>query len=494
MTTDKEKIGDIIVHRNGHTAYGTASKALYTVTNSKNLFATPEREPVEIETSGATAKAKVVAWGENNNMPIDLIEKVGKSVDMSSNMLFNISTTVAEGVKPMFPFVEGNSKNYYEYDVWKELMLNKIESASDTLKPELQKTLNEVNASWDEIYTFFEENDTYKYLLEQFTDLHYYFNSFPCIGFNKEDGDKRKAVELRSLEASFSRWSEMNDKGKIEWHLYSSKWNKGTPDKKEVTATPALDFHNPVKDLRNRMDDDKAKKWDRRANTFVLQVDFPTPGRNYYAKPYWFSIIESGFYDFAIAIPEIKTALLNNKAIVNYVVEISDQYFPQLFAREKIKGDAKQRERITAEYTKFDNFLLKNENKGKSITVLTYRNEKGEQVPLVKFNAIDNKTEGGDFLADSELASKVLSYGMMVPPSLVGASPGANKSISGSDARELFIIKQAQLTPFRRRGLKPFYVIKAINKWPKCMEFIIPHIELTTLDNNKTGSETKTES
>lgn len=492
-TTDKQVIDGITIHHNGQIGYSSATKTLYSVTDNKSLFATPERDPVQIEAGNTTAEIKFVAWGEDNNMPVTLIDKVGKSVDMSSNMLFNISATAAEGVKPFFPIVQGNSKNYYEYEVWKELMLTKIDTAGDSLKADLQATYDEVTKAWPEIYTFFEENDTYKYILEQFTDLHYYFNSFPLVSFNKENGEKRKIVELRSLEASFSRWSEMNEKGIVEWHLYSSKWNKGTPSKEDVIATPALDFHNPVKDLRNRIADDKGKEWNKRQNSFVLQVDFPTPGRNYYAKPYWYSIIESGFYDFVVAIPEIKTALLQNKAIVNYIVEISEQYFPTLFAREKVRGDKNQLERIAAEYKKFDDFLLKLENKGKSITVTTYRNEKGEQVPLVKFNKVDNKTEGGDFLTDSELGSKVISYGMMVHPSLVGSAPGNSKNIGGTDARELFIIKQALLTPFRKRGLKPFYVIKAINKWPKCVEFIIPHVELTTLDADKTGSVTNTE-
>jgi len=80
---------------------------------------------------------------------------------------------------------------------------------------------------------------------------------------------------------------------------------------------------------------------------------------------------------------------------------------------------------------------------------------------------------------------------MLTHPSIFAPSPGKNKTISGTEARELFIIKQAILKPFRDRILKPLYLIKAINNWPQDLHFVIPNLELTTLDKDKTGSVTK---
>ena len=65
---------------------------------------------------------------------------------------------------------------------------------------------------------------------------------------------------------------------------------------------------------------------------------------------------------------------------------------------------------------------------------------------------------------------------------------GKGKSINGTEARELFIIKQAMMRSFRDCLLKPFYLIKAINKWPEDIHFTIPNIQLTTLDQG-TGSQ-----
>ena len=85
----------------------------------------------------------------------------------------------------------------------------------------------------------------------------------------------------------------------------------------------------------------------------------------------------------------------------------------------------------------------------------------------------------------------MMAYTLGVHPSLIGATPGKNSGFSGTDKRELFIIKQALLKPIRDRLLRPLYLIKAINNWPKDIYFTIPNIELTTLDKNKTGVETK---
>ena len=110
---------------------------------------------------------------------------------------------------------------------------------------------------------------------------------------------------------------------------------------------------------------------------------------------------------------------------------------------------------------------------------------------MIKIETIRNEMKGGEYIEDSEEVSNIIDYGMMVHPSLVGASPGKNKSINGTAARALVIIKQALLKPFRDRILKPFYLVRAINRWPDDLHFVIPNLELTTLDKSKTGSVTK---
>lgn len=458
---------ELVMYHDGSTAYLPGVKAaVLTETDSTNILSEPDGDPKDILVDKLENPPPVVPWGSNNDLPQELISKVYKLPQMTSNLWFNIVASYGDGILPVK--VSYNDKGEKVIQPYPE---NK------------------------EVNRFFEENDIDGYLLEQLTDMHWFFNVFPEIIFNKEDSEKRKIVRLQNKEAAFSRWSEMDKKTfRIEYHYYYAYWGDKEPDddERKVFATPVLDPHNPVHHLREVMKEDEGKKWDLRRNRFIIPVTFPTPGRSYYQKPYWYSIIESGWYDFAIKIPEFKKALMTNQMSVKYVVSLAPGYFQEIFKREKITDEAKQLARIKKEYADIKKFLKDSENAGKSIITMQKNDPQGQPYPMIRIEAVNaGKKEGGDYIEDSEEVSNIISYGMLVHPSLVGASPGKNKTINGTEARELFILKQALLKPFRDRILRPFYLIKAINNWPEDLHFVIPNIELVTLDKDKTGSVIK---
>ena len=463
IISDKE----LVMYHDGSTAYLPGLKAaVLTETNSARLVSEPDADPKPITIEGMDNPPKVVPWGEDNDLPQQIIEKVYKLPQMTSNLWFNIVTSYGDGIQPV-----------------------KVSYNEKGEKVLIPYTGNE------EVKRFFEENDIDLYLLEQLTDMHWFFNVFPEIIFNKEDGDKRKIVRLQNKEATFSRWSEMDKKTyRSEWHYYYAYWGDKEPDGDEriVFATPVLDSHSPIRHLREIMKEDQEKKWNDRRNRFIIPVTFPTPGRSYYQKPYWYSIIESGWYDFAIKIPEFKKAIMTNQISVRYIVSLAPGYFQEIFKREKITDEAKQLARIKKEYADIKKFLKDSDNAGKSIITMQKMDPQGQPYPMIKIEVVNGgKKEGGDYIEDSEEVSNIISYGMLVHPSLVGAAPGKNKTINGTEARELFTLKQATLKPFRDRILRPLYVIKAINNWPDDLHFVIPSIELTTLDKNKTGNVIK---
>ena len=457
---------EITIYHNGTPQYLSGTKtAILVQQDTSNLFSEPDSGPVPVQVSNLTDPPKVVPWGLRNDLPQQLIEKVYQLPQMTSNLWFNIVASYGDGVKPV-----------------------KI-----TYDDKGQKVIAPYTGN-QEVNRFFEENDINGYLLEQLTDMHWFFNVLTEIIFNKEDGEKRKIVEIRSKEAAFSRWTEMDKTtGRISYHYYFAWWGLRPPDNGtyKCIATDVLDFHNPIRHLRQIMDDDAIKTWEKRINRFIVPVNFPTPGRNYYQKPYWYSLIESGWYDFAINIPEFKKAIMNNQMAIKFIVYHSDDYFPEIFRRERITGEKEQLERLKKEYADINKFLKGADKAGKSIITFEKKDPTGKPYPLIRIESIRNEFKGGEYLEDSEEVSNIIAYGMLVHPSLVGATPGKNKNISGTEARELFILKQALLKPFRDRILKPFYLIKAINKWPDDLYFVIPNIELTTLDTSKTGSVTK---
>lgn len=444
----------------GATAYLDGAKAVVTFDEPTSHYSKPERDPVELETP--SGKIKYVPWGENNDTPNDLTKKVYASPILSEGMRFNILLLYGDGVMPVRREIDEQGKVKYT--------------------PVFDNT---------EINEFFENNDIPGYLLEQCTDLSFFYNIFPEIVLNQENS--KKIVELNHLEAMFSRWAEMDAKSKrIEWHLYSAKFGVEEPKKEEIVATKVLDAKSPVLDLKRRLGleryADGTMKPDPKTFRYVIPVSMPTPGRFYYQKPYWVSIIESGWYEFAKQIPEFKKALLKNQMTIKYHVQLSENYWQILFAAEGITDKEKQKARKVKEYEDIQNFLTDTKNTGKSVISYIKYSPDGKEMATLKITPIKNEFTGGEYIADLEEVSNIQSYAMGVHPSLIGSAPGKNKNINGTEARELFIIKQALLKPIRDRLLLPFYIIKAINKWPEDIYFTIPNLELTTLDQG-TGSQ-----
>jgi len=451
----------IIVLDNG-SAYLPGVKAAITIaSNSRNFMSEPENTPQAFTLNKVDYRGEV-SWGTNNDLPILVIDKIYKNPVVGSGIEFNVKTLYGDGIR------------------YGRMVVN------DPKKGEVFVPANDVK----EINEFFEDNDINGYLLEQATDICMFYNVFPEIIFNQESS--RKIVALSSKEAAFSRWEAMNpETAVIENHFYSAKWGGQLDKEKDMDVTPALDARWPLRDLKIRMGllpDTKGAVKDLLEYRYIVPVNFPTPGRSYYQKPYWFSIFESGWYDYACKIPEFKNALLDNQMVIKYHVELSEDYFAVIFTQEGITGDEEKKARIKKEYADLNKFLSNVRNSGKSVISFVKYSPDGKELRRMKINVIENLFKGGEYLDDSEEASNIMSYGMGVHPSLIGSAPGKGKTINGTEARELWIIKQALMKPIRDRLLMPLYLIKAINKWPEDIHFSIPNIELTTLDKG-TGSE-----
>lgn len=455
---------EVIVMPNG-TGYLTSTQSAIVFKNeAMHLFETPTAPP--FAASADNKDFMVVPWGSDNMLPQNIVEKVQESPDLSSGILFNIQVTYGDGVIPCrITYNEKGERN--------------VVPVHDN---------NEIN-------DFFQYNDVNGFLLEQITDLNYFYNVFPEIILNRQTPEKRRIVELNHKEAVFSRWTEVNEKtGKIENHLYSANWDKYACDPAETVVTPVLDPRRPLYDLLERIGrrprangtfkDDKNYR-------YIVALNFPTPGRTYYQRPYWYSIFESGWYDFAVQIPMFKKYVIENGMTIKYIIYLSDDYFPDIFAREGITEEDEKRTRIAVEYENFNKYLTGMQNQGKSMISFTRTNPNDKKDYRVEIKAVENLLKGGEYLEDSSEVSNMIAYSLGVHPSLIGSAPGKNSNFSGTDKREMFTIKQALLKPIRDRLLRPLYMVKAVNNWPPDIDFTIPDIQLTTLDKNKTGMEEK---
>lgn len=447
----------------GTTAYLAGAKAVVVMSDSSGITndsktttsVTPKNKPKD--------SIKFVSWGDDNSLPKTIIDSSFKNVTVASNI--DINAKIAYGDTLM--------------------VCRKVRKENG------QVEFEEVLASEEpEIFRFLEDNNIDRIRQELGNDMTVFYDGFVELLLSRDKNPK--VVKMRQKEVIFSRLSEQDENSlRIEWHGYSSKWAEGNAD--DVKVTPFLDREAPIYDLKQRLgiypDEKTGKNKDSGERRFVMSIALPVPGRYYYSKPYWWAIFESGWFDFACAIPKFKKALIKNQMVLKYHVQISLDFWKKLFASENITEIEKQKARKQKFLDSLNEFLSGEDNAGKSfVSHYEYDRIKGYEINDIIIKPIESFFKGGEYIEDSEEVSNVICYAMGVHPSLQGASPGKGKSINGTEARELFIIKQALTKPIRDMLLLPLYVVKAINGWNPDIHFVIPNIMLTTLDKN-TGAE-----
>lgn len=432
MSSTVIELGDVV--------FLPGAEAIINAPVSKDIFTTADK-PIE------KGSYKIVPWGEENNLPELITKKCEKNDVVNSNLQFNAAMIYGGGVKAM-ELVDG----------------------------ELKETEDE------RVVNFLEQNDVNGYLFEQATDTAHFYNPFPEIILNATGNE---ILSIRSKEATFSRWGVMNKDGKIDKHYYAD-WAEN-PDRKAITQTPVLDFYNPYLDL-----EEQAKGKEKR---FIVPINVPTPGRRYYQRPYWWSIFESGWYDYAQMIPEFKTALLKNQMVVKFIIYLSEDYFPNIYEKEGIDPEDIKltTDRIQEEYKNFNDFLAGAKNAGKALVGFKEKFQRGNGVDEHKnleIEVIKHDIKGGELLKDSSEVTSIIGYAMGVHSSLIGPNiGGSSNSLSGSNVREVFMMKQALARPIRHRLLKPLYLVKQFNKWNPNLRFIVQDIEFPTLDAKKDGKQ-----
>ena len=337
-------------------------------------------------------------------------------------------------------------------------------------------------------YDWFLENNVPQLALEILTDLSYFHNAFPLFVFDKNfTGIKR----MLHREAMFSRWG-LDDADQIKWLLYSSKWDKSPgsiPDNADIEKSFVIDEFAAVKDIQTQL---KAKAYKR----VCMALYLPSPGRPYYSYPNWYSIFRSGWYDQIRNIPELKSAILEHNLGIRHIIYVSDKYFAY---REKQEGispdDIEKRKEFKKKVVKeLNDWACGAENQGKSMTVLKEMTGNGNtEEKYITVETIQDTIKEGEFIADYETVANIISYAMGVHPSLIGAVPGKNSnSLSGSNIREIYLMKQAQMRPYIDLALRPFSIVKQVNGWDKDIAVVMPEYIFTTLDQNKSGKQEST--
>ena len=410
-----------------------------------------------------------VPFGADDQLPYEIIKKVGENMVMAQNKFYNVLTCYGQGIR------------FYDKKT-------KLETEDE------------------QVQEFEFRNQLNKFFIEQCTDMKYFFFTVTCIILS---ADGLSIVQLRHKESCYCRFEKADEKGKIH-HVFYGNFKDQALNPETVEVLDLLDETDPWGDLQVRMGlmpDPKtgekrrpmaSDKFGRATKTrkFAIVTRFPTPGYQYYPVPYYTAILRDAWYDIYMLIGKGKRSKIRNSAPPRFQVEVYKDYWDNLCDNEGITDPEARRQRIKKEKQNIEAFISGSENIGKTwITGYYVEPASGKEVRMVRINDITaGKKEGGDWSDDVQEASNSLCYGDNIHPNLVGATPGKSAmNNSGSDKRELFLLKQANETAFHDVLLQPFKVVLWYNGWQKTIGVDVPMIVLTTLDENKEKKEVTTD-
>ncbi len=421
--------------------------SMETVQDSADIF-DEDAEDVSTVTIPGNKKYQYVVFGPDNKLPFEIIKLIGVDEVMSQNKLFNVLTCFGAGQKYM---------------------------DMETEKPTKDK----------EVRNFLLHNNMATFMLEQATDMKYYFF---CVSVIILSADGKRITKLRHKEACYCRFEKADKNGKIN-HVFYANFRKSALREENVECIRLLDEKDPLGELEVLMGKEPGKDGKKRVQTnerkFAILVRFPTPGCQYYPIPYYTAIFRGDWFDIKRLIGKGKKAKLKNHASVKYQVEVHKDFWQNILDEERITEPVKQLERIKKEKENIKNFVAGIENSGKVWITGYYIDPNGKENRMVRVNLIDTGKEGGDWSEDIQEASNITCYGDNIHPNLVGATPGKSQSNnSGSDKRELFTLKQSLEIAFHELMYTPHNVVIHYNGWGDKVYPDVPMIMLTTLDQN----------
>ena len=416
------------------------------------LFDEKKLDPIPV------AGYSVAPWGVDNDLPQRVMDKIDKAEIVGTNANFNWKVAYGQGPKLV--------------EVIRDPVTNRAKDFKDVID--------------GPAYDWFAQNNVPLLLQEIMTDLSYFGNAFPVlIAGDKQHLGGRKGIKgIAHREAMFSRWG-LDKRGLINRHLYCANWDE-SPTKDEIQQSYVVDEYNAVADIQQRLLIGKDSR-------LCFPIYITSPGRPYYSYPNWWSIFRSGWYDQLCSIPSLKKAILKHNLGVRHIIYIADEYFAEKEELLKIdKNDHRSRKELYDDVVKqLCEQVTGEENAGKAVVSKMKFMPNGNSASFEKMMTVDtikNDISGGEYLTDYETGANIISYAMDVHPSLIGASPGKNSnSLSGSNIREIFIMKQSLSKPTAYLALQWWPVVRKINGWDRNLEIVIQDSLFTTLDNSKSG-------
>lgn len=362
-------------------------------------------------------------WGSNNNLPADRRAKVMQS------------TVAPRAIKTRMAVHYGGGIYTYkreQIEVNGELKIVKRITRFDEFEKFARK--NNLPFTWKRIIM----------------DYEHFANAFVQMVTSR---DRKLITNIFHQQATHTRVSRMDDLGRIKECYLSYNWPQ--PAENEMRTLPLV---NPLEQLQ-------AKK-------FVMQIEDPMPGYDYYGLATWDGVEQSGWLDIAAIVPKLKLAVLKNQISIKYHVHVPASFWNTLYPNWDSLTPAQQLSNKNSFYDSINLFLTDIDNNGKSFFSEFATTPDGKPIEGFKIEVIDNKLKDGQLLPDSFGANTEILWAIGVNPVLIGMVPsGSMGAGSGSNIREAFHTLQSLMAFDREATLAPLRFIRDYNGWDPEMEF-----------------------
>ena len=288
---------------------------------------------------------------------------------------------------------------------------------------------------------------------------------------------RSRGGEIVSAKSNESRKMrrEVQDKKGFSKNFYAcGKWTKKKTDKFPIIQIP------------NYIGDKKQSKFIRyRGDDLVFD--------DYYYDPAWWGARH--WISIANCIPLFHQANLDQGYNIRYHIEVPFDYFTDYsinaVTETEIAEQLQKADAAKAEFLKKINaFLSGIENSGKAIfTFYEINKALGKDFPGVKIHPLNVDLKDEALLKLFDKSNSAVTSAMGVHPTLA-AIESAGKLSSGSEMRNAFLIYTAIHAPFNRQILMDVVrFTKKENKWDKKIHYTFGDIEITKLDDDKSGKK-----
>jgi len=425
----------ITISDDGSTAFLSGAQAIVSLPEIGTKETLPYWKPVNQQKDWAF-------WGESDDRPQKILEVISKNVVASSGLEWLVNA-----------FYGGGLVTYRK----------KIENGKELLNRE----------DFPEFEDFKNQNFFDEILENLITDTLFFGMKVPEFYLGRGKYAK-KIVKINALDTSFSRWGKMDPaRRKINKLYYSAQFPDAKPE--QIDWSPVFDIRHPYKYQK-----------------FVYRSRYVGPGRIYYPKRAWHSIIDSGWIDISNNIPTVKQNLLKNAMSIKYHIRIPKSYWSDKYKNWDKLTPEDQKKLRQEEMQRMNDFLTGKDNVMKTFfSHFAVDRRTGKEIPGWEIIKIDNSIPDGTMTIDQAEANAMILFALNLDPTLKGAGLPNNKQSagSGSDKREAKEIFVSNLGLQRRRFLDWLYFLRKYNEWDAEMEFGFKDTILTTLDKNPTGTQ-----